>query len=281
MGMRNYYFLVAGLPDLTIDQGKLQFGSVEFKEYLKGQLHKKDYLLVEWLFLPHDNSNLLKLLQKEEFKWNPYGIYTQEELELAISGEEVLLKPYMELFINNFKAEVRLMPEKSLENELTALYFNEALKIENAFLNNWLQFELNLKNTLLYASSQKYDIPFENELIGDTPIVNALRNKSGRDVGDAGDWPYYEKIIQLVESGDIATREKAIDQIRWGYLDELNTFEYFSVEVILSYLIKLTIIERWLILDPRTGEELFRRLLGDLQSSYEFPKEFNLNDGKK
>lgn len=41
-------------------------------------------------------------------------------------------------------------------------------------------------------------------------------------------------------------------------------------------MIKLMIIERWLKLDPKTGEELFRRLLGDLQTGYEFPNEFSV-----
>ncbi|PKO97667.1 MAG: DUF2764 domain-containing protein, partial [Bacteroidetes bacterium HGW-Bacteroidetes-9] len=34
-------------------------------------------------------------------------------------------------------------------------------------------------------------------------------------------------------------------------------------------------------LDQATGEEMFRRLLGELQNTYEFPNEFSVKDGKK
>ncbi|MBK9358467.1 MAG: DUF2764 family protein [Bacteroidales bacterium] len=29
---QNYYYLVAGLPDITTEQGKLQFGTAEFRK---------------------------------------------------------------------------------------------------------------------------------------------------------------------------------------------------------------------------------------------------------
>lgn len=281
MASRNYYYLIAGLPDLTIDQGKLQFGSVEFRQYLKTQLHRKDYELIEWLFLPHDNQNLLKLLNKEDFVWDGAGIYTREEMEMAFTEEPYQIKPYMVQFIASFKGEIRLMPEKTPENELTTIYFNEVLKVKNDFLRAWFEFDLNLRNLILFSSAQKYNLSCDQDLIGNNKIASALKQKVGRDIGEAAEWLYYEKVNQALESGDIAVREKAIDQLKWNYLNEMNTFNYFSIEIIISYIIKLTIIERWLKLDPKEGEKLFRRLLGDLQSSYEFPKEFNVNDGKK
>ena len=281
MASRNYYYLIAGLPDLTIDQGKLQFGSVEFRKYLKTQLHRKDYQLIEWLFLPHDNQNLLKLLNKEDFVWDEAGIYTREEMEMAFTEEPYQIKPYMVKFIASFKSEIRLMPEKTPENELTTIYFNEVLKVKNDFLRAWFEFDLNLRNLILFSSAQKYNLSCDQDLIGNNKIASTLKQKVGRDIGEAAEWLYYEKVNQALESGDIAVREKAIDQLKWNYLNEMNTFNYFSIEIIVSYIIKLTIIERWLKLDPKEGEKLFRRLLGDLQSSYEFPKEFNVNDGKK
>lgn len=281
MASRNYYYLIAGLPDLTIDQGKLQFGSVEFRKYLKTQLHRKDYELIEWLFLPHDNQNLLKLLNKEDFVWDEAGIYTREEMEMAFTEEPYQIKPYLVKFIASFKSEIRLMPEKTPENELTTIYFDEVLKVKNDFLRAWFEFDLNLRNLILFSSAQKYNLSCDQDLIGNNKIASTLKQKVGRDIGEAAEWLYYEKVNQALESGDIAIREKAIDQLKWNYLNEMNTFNYFSIEIIVSYIIKLTIIERWLKLDPKEGEKLFRRLLGDLQSSYEFPKEFNVNDGKK
>ena len=65
------------------------------------------------------------------------------------------------------------------------------------------------------------------------------------------------------------------------YLDEKITFKYFSMEVVISYAIKLSITEKWINLDKKSGEEMFNKLLKDLETSFQFPDEFNLNYGKK
>ena len=290
MGARNYYFLVAGLPDLTIDQGKLQFGSLEMREYLQSQLHKKDYQYIEWLFLPHDNKNLLNLLEKYNQPWDSLGIYTEEELELAIleivnpdkiiTDEKSPVRSYMIEFIRSYNDETRIIPEKSAENELTELYYLDALKLDNKFIAEWFAFDVDLKNMLVYNTALKFNIPFENEITVNTRLAEVLRLKSGRSMDDIAEWLYFERFNQLADNGDIAGRERAIDHLRWTVLDEMNTFNYFSIEVIFSYMIKIMMIERWLKLDPATGEQLFRKLLGDLQSGYEFPNEFSINDGK-
>ncbi|HLO91627.1 MAG TPA: DUF2764 family protein [Lentimicrobium sp.] len=297
--MRNYYYLVAGLPDLTIDQGKLQFGSVEFREYLKSELSEKDYELIEWLFFPADNYNLINLLTRNGKAWNDAAVYSREELELAIAEivapDKILadkpseVKPYFREFILSFYSEAREHIPLTPENELATLYYNDALKVKNKFLKEWFEFEINLKNMLVYNIAQKFNLSFDNELIGNTFLTNALKNKVGRDMGEVAEWPYFEKVNQITENNsnttgnqpDIAARERALDYLRWSVLDEMNLFNYFSIEVIISYMIKLMMIERWLKLDPKTGEELFRRLIGDLQSGYEFPNEFSINDGKK
>jgi hypothetical protein len=108
-----------------------------------------------------------------------------------------------------------------------------------------------------------------------------MRRSSARDLGLASEWPWIDRLLQIIEIPDLLQREKAIDMLRWNFLDEQNTFNYFTVEVLIAFYIKLGIIERWLRLDPATGEELFRNLLGTLQNSYEFPNEFNIKDGRK
>lgn len=280
MARQNYYYLVAGLPDITIGQGKLQFGSREFLEELKGALSKSDFALIEPLLLPEDNRNLLILLQKEDKALSVDGVYPPEVLIEEVK-EPVILKQYMKLFIESFRAETRLYPNLSPENELATLYFEEMLETKNAFLRQWFEFELNLKNILLVISARKNNIPYEQQIIGHNPVAESIRKSKARDLGVASEWPWIEKVLQIMETEDILARENAIDLLRWNYLDELNTFNYFSVEVLAAYLVKLGMVERWLKLDQPTGEEMFRRLLGELHNSYEFPNEFSIKDGKK
>jgi len=43
MHKRNYYYLVAGMPDIVLDQSKISVTLSEFKEELKVNLHPADY----------------------------------------------------------------------------------------------------------------------------------------------------------------------------------------------------------------------------------------------
>lgn len=276
---QNYYFLVAGLPDVTMDHGKLQFGTAELREELKAGLVQSDYNYFQLLFLQNDNANLLSLLQKDNKPMLP-GVFSPDFLAEEIK-EPLQLKPYMKRFIESFTGETRLFPNLTPENELAALWYEEMLTTDHEFLRDWFTFDLNLKNILLVISARKNDLPFENQVIGNNQVAEIIRKSNARDLGLSAEWPWIEKVIQIMETDDILAREKSIDLLRWSYLDELNTFNYFSVEVLMAYYLKLGIIERWLRLDQATGEEMFRRLLGELQNTYEFPNEFSVKDGKK
>jgi len=280
MFRQNYYFLVAGLPDVTIEQGKLQYGTAEFREELKAGLAKTDYSYLQLLFLTEDNNNLLTLLLKENRPLSHEGVYEPEFLSEELK-EPLQLKPYMLQFIESFRAETRLYPNLSYENELATFWFEELLATKNDFLREWFTFELNLKNVLLVLAARKNGLPYERQVIGNNTIAEIIRKSNARDLGISAEWPWIEKVLQIVDTEDILLREKAIDLLRWNYLDELNTFNYFTVEVLMAYYIKLGIIERWLRLDQSTGEEMFRRLLGELKHSYEFPNEFSIKDGRK
>ena len=75
---------------------------------------------------------------------------------------------------------------------------------------------------------------------------------------------------------DISEKEKAFDNIKWKFLDEHTFFNYFTIEKILSFVIKLNIVERWIELDNETGKALFNRLINDIKMSYKFPEEFSV-----
>ena len=64
--MTNYYCLVTGLPDLSLDDGKLNYTVANFKTELYPQLSKEDKKLIDLFYLKFDNENLLKLLKDKE-----------------------------------------------------------------------------------------------------------------------------------------------------------------------------------------------------------------------
>jgi hypothetical protein len=277
---RNYYYLVAGLPDIIIDQKKLSFSLEDFKQEMKDNLHPEDYRLVEILFLPVDNRNLLYLLQKSGQSVEDSGKYSIDDLEQEIK-DPAFIPEYMQKFIAAYKSETSVFDGLSWGDQLTWLFYGHAKSCKNEFLSNWFAFDLNLKNIVAGFNIRKHGLKGEKYLIGDNEIVQAVKKSSLRDFGLGNEFEYMEKLISIQENSNLLEREIAMDMLRWEFIDDQNTFNYFTVEVLLGYIIKLQIVDRWMKLEPETGKEMFRKLLNDLEMSYEFPREFMINDARK
>ena len=59
-------------------------------------------------------------------------------------------------------------------------------------------------------------------------------------------------------------KERKIDAIRWNQAEELSTFDYFDINALLAYLVKVNIVARWTRLDDKQGREMLRRLMTSL-----------------
>jgi hypothetical protein len=277
---RNYYCLIAGLPDIVMDQRKISFTLSEFKNELQDTLHKDDYKLIELLFLSYDNVNLLNLLLKNDKPYNSLGKYTRDELEVEIKEPE-FIEEYLKVFIEDFKASGGTENEQSWENQLTQLYLDYVQNVSNPFLKDWFSFEKTLKNVLTAYNCKKHQLSMDDNLIGDGDIVETLKKSHARDFGLSSEVDYIEKLISIIENKNLFDREKNIDLLKWNYLDELTTFHYFSIEAVLSFMIKLIVLNRWMELDKETGKELFKKFLYDLKTTYKFPIEFNIYERRK
>lgn len=277
---KHYYCLVAGLPELIPEQNKLQFAPGEFKNYLHEEINGNDLDLIRALYLPYDNFNLLNILQKRDEPIDVMGNFGPDELEEEIK-EPGRLPAYVQKFILSFKSETPFYEDMSWENQLTALYYDYATSFNNDFLNRWFEFERTTKNVMTGLMARKYEYPLEGELIGKDSITASIRKSHARDFGLTNDFPGIEKLLHVFDKENLLEREKDIDQLKWQYLDDLNTFNYFSIEVILGYVIRLDMVNRWMQLDEETGREMFNKLLEELRNSFEFQKEFDINGRKR
>lgn len=61
--MSKYYYLVAGLPELTLEDSKLSYTVADFKTELYPALSEDDKKLIDLFYLKFDNANVLKLLR--------------------------------------------------------------------------------------------------------------------------------------------------------------------------------------------------------------------------
>lgn len=272
----NYYYLVAGLPDLLPDQGKVKISVADFKTEIESYLKPEDFLLVKILFLKYDNKNLLNLLQKQTFAFDSKGNYDQDLLEEEIKEQDVRILPYLADFIKSFKEGLRENEEISWENDLEARYFDYLQTIKNDFLKEWFEFSLNIKNITTALNCRKYSFRPENELIGDNFVVQSILRSNSRDFGLMQEFPEIDKILNIWDNGTLLEREKQLDMLSWQWIDEHTFFHYFTIEKILGFILQLEIVERWLSLDYQTGEIMFRQLLANLGKGFSLPDEFKL-----
>ena len=276
---RNYHYLVAGLPDIILDQKKLSFSIAEFRDELKNHLHKDDYRLVDLLFLTIDNQNLLNLILKSSKPFDESCKYTRDQIEEEIR-EPSELPGYMQRFIHAFKSESPVFEGLSWEDQLTWLYYDYLKECPNEFLREWFEFDLDLKNIIAGFNVRKFKLKGDKYYIGDNSVVQAVRKSTLKDFGLGIEFGHMDKLVNIHENDNLLERERATDIMRWEFLDENNTFNYFTIEVLLAYIIKLQMVQRWLDMDYETGKEMFRKLLDQLEQSYEFPREFVLDDSR-
>ena len=268
---QNYYCLVEGLPNITIDDTKLSYGAEDFLSDMEEYVGKDNFRYFKLFKYKIDNENLFKAVTKDQHGFINGGVYTQEEIDEAIE-EPINMVEYIQKFITEYHDDEF---DKDVDKKrLTQLYYDFILKSKNGFVREWFEMELNFKNIFSALNCRKHELPIEGELIEFNHVSEAISKSSSRDFGLSAEYPYIDQLLSIFEIEDLMQREKAIDMLKWNWLDEGTFFNYFTVEKLISYYIKLQMIERWINLDPETGKEMFEKLIKDLESGYEFPEDF-------
>ena len=278
--MTNYYCLVTGLPDLSLEDGKLNYTVANFKTEIYPQLSKEDKKLIDLFYLKFDNANLLKLLKdKEALVDTSLGIFSADDLLSVINSfkEETAPDKKFPAYFYQFAALYLDTPEDervSIEDQLHGFYYEYAMKCSNSFVSSWYELNLNVNNILSALSARKYKMDVPKVIVGANGVANALRTSNARDFGLTEEVDYLEQLVRINDTVELVEREKKIDLLKWNWMDESTFFHYFSVEKIVVFLMKLEMIERWLSLDKDRGNELFRQLIDQLKGEVQIPQEF-------
>lgn len=273
---KNYHYLVAGLPDMLLDEGRSKATVSFFKSEFMQELPPEDYALVQYLFLKLDNTNLLNLLQKKNSPFLELGNYSRDLLEEQIKEPDNRILPYLQSFILKFKSGEQDNTAISWETELDNDFFDFLKTTKNDFLRSWFELKLNFQNATTALTCRDHKLPIEDQLVGKNTITEHILRSNSRDFGLSQDFPEIERILTSWESDTIIEREKALDLIRWEWIDEHVFFHYFTIERLLGFLIQLEMVERWIRLDVETGKQMFNEMLRKLGEGYKLPKEFDL-----
>jgi hypothetical protein len=276
--MSKYYCLISGLPSITLDDQKQIYSVAGFKTEVDLILSRHDKRIINWFFLKYDNQNLLSYLRKNSAcTFDGRGIYTEEDIREVCDSlksedrvpDKISVPAYFVNFIKNYYERFESNDNTGIhllwEDRLSSLYYREATQCKNKFMALWFELNLNIGNIMTAYNCRKYGLEKDDYLIGDTGIAKILRQSGARDFNTGTAPDYMSELIRITEEDDFMMREKRLDVLRWNWLEEETFFKTFGIESVIAYLLRLEMIERWLVLDKAHGEKTFRQLVMDMK----------------
>ena len=275
--MSKYYCLIAGLPHVSLDDTKLISSVADFKQEVNSVLSDFDRHLINWFYLKYDNRNLLQYVRKDAKEdFDERGVFSMEEIAALcdlLKNEDripvdIQTPAYIVAFIREYFA--CLDAEESIdwnmmEDKLSALYFEAAIGCGNEFLSSWFEMNLNIRNILCALNCRKYGLSMERYIIGNNEIAVYLRHAGTRELYFGNETVYLTELTQIIEEKDTMEREKRLDLLRWKWLDAHSFYKTFDFEAVITHIICLEMLERWLQLDKVLGEKTFRKLVFEMK----------------
>jgi len=166
--------------------------------------------------------------------------------------------------------EVEKLPEiRFLES-----FYDLALSQNNDFIRYWFSFTRDFNNVLTALNCRRLGVDPATQLVGNNWLTEVLVKSQAADFGLKREVDYIDRLIQATDISDVLERERKLDLIKWDMSVEFTTWDYFNINFILGFFVRAGIVHRWLKLDAKTGEELFRKLFDDLKSSYNLSEKF-------
>jgi len=139
---------------------------------------------------------------------------------------------------------------------LGAGFYHETGACGNAFIREYFRYDMNVRNV---------KVEWLNSSLGRPAGTDVLT----LDEDCVTEFPDRDKVLEVLNGQDIIGREKGLDDIMWAKADELTVLAApFCLDVILAFIVKLNIVQRWLRLDPETGRALFRKMVGEIKENY-------------
>lgn len=273
MFKRYYHCFIAGLYELGFDDGKNIVTLTDFRAELREILHPDDLDLTSIIFLPYDNSNLIRYMSGKRGEMDGLGNYTAQDFDDQIDRlgsiikVEDLLPEYMVAVIRDWLASEKSIDLLEAEKALIQGYYTLASKSGNRFLKRWTEYELDLNNILVLKNSMEMSLDASQQIIGTNELAEELkiisRRKSDFRVPPEPD--YATQLFNIAGESEFLDREIKLDIAKWNYINDLIFFEYFTIDFILGYMVKLGIALRWKGLDQDTGERMLKRLVAELK----------------
>ena len=268
MSSRNYYSLVAGLREYALDADTKGFDAKGIVEEILDGVCASDASEVRLLYGYYDCENILAL-RAGRSAHNPLGNLSREELEQELKAPSRLPQGIARVVKAYADPEGEEAEEgdtlRRFETTLFAAYYDACRRSRSRFLRAWSEFDRTLRNVMAALAARAASRPVEEVVVGGGDVAEQLQRSSAADFGLRGELPFIDSVIAAMnDEANLMEKERKIDLVRWEEASELATFDYFNINAILSYLVRINIVARWARLDAARGREMFNRLLAEL-----------------
>lgn len=273
MFSKEYFYLVAGLRDWALDSDTKGFDAREIKDEILAELSNSDRKAVEALYGYYDCENLIAYRSGRE-RFNPLGNLTAEQIAEVFEARHYsflpegiarVVKNYVEVEDEDRDEDVVLTD--SFERAIFEAYYTMLAESKCHFLSGWGAFDRNLRNIAAAVAAREAGRAVRDVTVGGGEIVEQLSRSSAADFGLRGELPYIDAVIAAVsDEKNIVEKERKIDAIRWSEAEEIAVFDFFNINYILSYLVKVNIVARWALLSPEVGRQMLNRLIKELDA---------------
>ena len=263
-----YYCLVAGLREYTLDTDAKGFDAQAVVAEVLDGVSRRDAAAVRLLYGYYDCENIAAL-RAGRSAHNPLGNFSREELAEQMKNPGRLPRRVADAVRAYADPESEqageLDMDRRFETALFDAYYAECARSSSRFLREWSLFDRNLRNIIAAVAARAAGRTPEEVVVGGGHVSGQLRRSSAADFGLRGELPWIDAVIAAVnDEANLVEKEHKIDLVRWNESTELAAFDYFDIDAILSYLVRVNIVARWTRLDDRRGREMFGRLLTEL-----------------
>lgn len=250
--MANYYFLAPSLPPLNLGE-KPDITFEELINRLEINLTKEDWEKTLVLRRMIDLYNIRAILLEEPI--DSRGILSEKELDEALLVKSSL-PDYVYDFLDQFESNTDRVRNFS---GLLTKYFAEEIPHQTGFLQTFLMFERDVRLVLLGIRAKQLGRDAAQELqfedFSDPIVAQILAQKDAAQYEPPADYADLKEVLASAGS-DPWMRYKVFAQWKFNKLIELVDEPLFSIDWILSYMIRLMIAEDWYALDREKGKTI-------------------------
>ncbi len=278
--MGEYYCLIAGLPEIDINDSAPRIELTDFVEQCREVLTHGDRKLFSLFFLRYDCENLVRMLKDENSEINSLGNYTVEQLhDLITSAREMTFNVHrFPAFMSKFARDYAYnkdVEEYYAEDEILLQFFEYAIAhSDNSTMRKWWKMQLDINNILTAFIVRRMGLDLSKYIKGDGEVQEMILENKTKDFDLGLQFDYAKELMLIADESDPLKKERMIDALKWIWLDEQTVHEYFSVDVLFAYLCKLEMLTRWEKLVPERGKEAFRQIIENIRGEAKVPKEF-------